>query len=168
MRKMIVIAALACLFSNQLIAQDDVSEDNLSTVAIVDQNRIQNEIGYQRFIFLEMSDEVRAEVQKLKTSLDQIVADSLVEENEDEVAFLQQKIQLINNKLNLLRNAMGNRGHDNRRSLAKYISGKYAEKYALIIDANVLRGGGNVLLIDNKKVTDLTDEIIETLDKELP
>ncbi len=161
-RMMAVLVVMVCAVSVGARAE------NPARVASVDLNRIQNEIGYQRLVFIETSDEVKAEVLKLRTQLDQILVDSLKEEEPAELVTLQAKIQAINNKLNIIRNAMSNRSSDYRKSLTRFISSRYAEQYALIVDAQMARSSGQLIVWKASEITDLTDDIIRELDRELP
>ena len=164
-KMLIVMVIMGCLLSSQLQAEEVVAAP--SAAASVDLNRIQNEVGYQRLMFLDTSDEVTAEIMRLRTTLDQTLVECVKEEDEGKSAILQAKIQAINNKLNAIRNAMSSRGSDYRRSLAKYISSQYSGKYALIVDAQMLRGSGQIIW-NSSGMIDLTDEIIQTLNKQLP
>jgi len=156
------VALLACLASSSLPAEEAVA------VASVDLNRIQNEIGYQRLVFIDMSDEVNAEILKLRTALDQALVECVREKDDGKLAILQTKIQSINNKINTIRNAMSYRNSDNRRVLTKFINSRYSGKYALIFDAQMARGSSQMIIWNSSKMMDITDEIIQALDRELP
>lgn len=162
-KMMAVVMFAGCLLSSSLLAQEVAA-----TVALVDLNRIQNEVGHQRLLFIDTSDEVKAEVLKLRTTLDQTLIECVKETDDSNVALLQTKIQSINNKLNTMRNAMGNRSSDYRKAVTKFIKSRYSEKYALILDAQVLRNGSQIIIGDASKITDLTDETIQALDRLLP
>ena len=157
-----VVTVIGCLLSSSLLAAE------VATVASVDLNRVQNEVGYQRLVFIDRNDEVKAEMLKLRKALDQTLIECVRENDDGKLAILQTKIQSINNKLNTIRNAMGYRNNDSRKALAKFINSKYSGKYALIIDAQMARNNGQVIVWDASRITDLTDEIIEALDRELP
>lgn len=162
-----VVLFVAVLLS---LSSTHVRAEGPTAIAVVDMNRLQNEVDYQRLFLLGASDEVRAEVTKMKASMDQILVESLASDDDAKVALLQNRIQTINNKLNLIRNALGNRngGRDNRRTLVEYIHQQYGEKYAVIIDAQMIRNNGQMILWNPTQVTDLTDEILKKLDKDLP
>ena len=157
-----VVTVIGCLLSGSVLASEAVS------VASVDLNRVQNEVGYQRLVFIDRNDEVKAEMLKLRTTLDQALIECVRENDDGKLAILQTKIQSINNKLNTIRNAMSYRHDDNRKALTKFIKSRYSEKYALVIDAQMARNNSQVIIWEAPKITDLTDEIIEVLDRELP
>jgi len=159
---MAIVAAMGCLLASNLLS------DEIATVASVDLNRVQNEVGYQRLACIETSDEVKAEMLKLRTALNQTLLDCVREEDEGKLAILQTKIQSINNKLHAIRNALNSRGGDYRKALIKFINSRYSQKYMLIIDAQQVRNSGQMIIWNNSKMTDLTDEIIQALDRELP
>lgn len=137
-------------------------------VASVDLNRIQNDVGSHRLIWLDVGEEARAEVLKLRRTLDQIVVESLKEEDDSKLAVLQTRLQSINNKLNILRGALGNRSCDYRKILAKYITRRYGETYAFIYDAQMAGNNWPMIIWSASNTPDLTEEIIQTLDRELP
>lgn len=137
-------------------------------VASVDLNRIQNDVGSHRLIWLDLGEEARGEVLKLRRILDQIVVASLKEEDDSNLAVLQARIQSINNKLNILRSALGNRNCDYRKILTKYITRRYGETYAFIYDAQMARNNWPMIIWSASSTPDLTEEIIQTLDRELP
>ncbi len=160
-----IVAVMGCVLSSNLQAEEVAAVP--SAAASVDLNRIQNEVGYQRLTFLDTSDEVTTEIMRLRTTLDQTLVECVKEEDEGKSAILQAKIQSINNKLNTIRSAMSSRGSDYRRSLAKFISSRYSGKYALIVDAQMLRSSGQIIW-NSSGMIDLTDEIIQTLNQQLP
>lgn len=160
-KMMAVVAAMGCLLANLLA-------DEIAAVASVDLNRVQNEVGYQRLACIETSDEVKAEMLKLRAALNQTLIECVREEDEGKLAILQTKIQSINNKINAIRNALNNRGGDYRKALIKFINSRYSQKYVLIIDAQQVRSSGQMIVLNYSKMTDLTDEIIQVLDRELP
>ncbi|MDP2943081.1 MAG: hypothetical protein Q8O36_06235 [Candidatus Omnitrophota bacterium] len=159
---MAVVTIIGCLLSSSLLAAE------VTAVASVDLNRVQNEVGYQRLVFMDTNDEVKAEMLKLRTALDQTLIECVRENDDGKLAILQTKIQSINNKLNTIRNAMSYRHDDNRKALTKFINSRYSGKYALVIDAQMARNNGQIIIWEAPKITDLTDEIIEVLDRELP
>lgn len=159
---MALLGAMVCLGAAGARAEE------LSKIATVDLNRIVNEVGYQRLVFMDTSDEVRAEIMKLRTTLDDMLMEGVKEQDDAKVAILQAKIQAVNNKLNIIRNAMSNRSSDYRKSLTKYISRRYSDTYAVIIDSQIARGSGQVIVWNATAIADLTDEIIRDLDRELP
>jgi len=161
-KMMAVITVTGCLLACSLPADEAVA------IASVDMNRVQNEVGYQRLVFIDTSNEVKTEMLKLRTALDQTLIECVRENDDGKLAILQTKIQSINNKLNTIRNAMSNRNFDNRKALTKYINSRYSEKYALIIDAQMVRNSGQIIIWNAPRMTDLTDEIIQALDRELP
>ena len=105
---------------------------------------------------------------RLRRTLDQIVVESLKEEDDSNLAVLQTRIQSINNKLNILRGAMGNRSCDYRILLTKYIASRYGETYALIYDGQMARNNWPMIIWSSSSTPDLTEEIIQTLHRELP
>ncbi len=157
-----VVTVIGCLLSGSLLAAE------VATVASVDLNRVQNEVGYQRLAFLDSNDEVKAEILKLRAALNQALIDCVRENDDGKLAILQAKIQSLNNKLNIIRNAMSNRSTDGRKGLMKFIKSQYSGKYALVIDSQMVRYNGQIIIWDASRITDLTDEIIKALDKELP
>ncbi|MFA5338747.1 MAG: hypothetical protein WC317_01195 [Candidatus Omnitrophota bacterium] len=157
-----VITVIGCLLSGSLLA------DEVSAVASVDLNQIQNEVGYQRLVFMDANDEVKAEMLKLRKALDQALIECVRENDDGKLAILQTKIQSMNNKLNTIRNTMSYRNSDHRRALTKFIKSRYSGKYALVIDAQMARNNSQVIIWDAPRMTDLTDEIIQELDRELP
>ncbi len=159
---MAVVTIIGCLLSSSLLAAE------VTAVASVDLNRVQNEVGYQRLVFMDTNDEVKAEMLKLRTALDQTLIECVRENDDGKLAILQTKIQSINNKLNTIRNAMSYRHDDNRKALTKFINSRYSGKYALVIDAQMARNNGQIIIWEAPRITDLTDEIIEVLDRELP
>lgn len=159
---MAVIAAIVCLLSGSLSAAE------ATAVASVDVNRVQNEIGYERLSFINTNDEVRAEILKLRKALNQALMECVRENDDSKLAILRTKIESINNKLNILRNVMNYRNSDSRKGLVKFINSRYSGKYALVIDAQMCRNNSQIIVWNAPKMTDLTDEIIKELDKELP
>ncbi|MDD5072988.1 MAG: hypothetical protein PHX64_02860 [Candidatus Omnitrophica bacterium] len=159
---MAVLTVIGCLLSGSLLAGE------VSAVASVDLNQIQNEVGYQRLVFMNANDEVKAEMLKLRKTLDQALIECVRENDDSKLAILQTKIQSINNKLNAIRNAMSYRSSDHRRALTRFIKNRYSGKYALVIDAQMGRNNSQVIIWDAPRMTDLTDEIIQELDRELP
>lgn len=159
---MATVMLSGCLLSNSILA------DEVAAVASVDLNRIQNEVGYQRLAFIDTSDEVQAEMLKLRKELDQKLIECVKEKDDGKLAILQTQIQSLNNKLNTIRNALSNRNPDIRKALTKFIKNRYSKKYALIIDTQLVRNSGPTIIWDASKMTDLTDEIIQALDQELP
>jgi len=160
-KMMAVMMVMGCLLASSALA-DEVA------VASVDLNRIQNEVGYQRLVFIDTSDEVKVEILKLRTKLDQTLVECVREQDDGKLAILQTRIQSINSKLNTIRNAITSRSVDYRKLLAKFINSRYSKKYALIIDAQMVRNSGQIITWNASRMTDLTDEIIRVLDKELP
>lgn len=160
-KMMAVMMVMGCLLASSALA-DEVA------VASVDLNRIQNEVGYQRLVFIDTSDEVKVEILKLRTKLDQTLVECVREQDDGKLAILQTRIQSINSKLNTIRNAITSRSIDHRKLLAKFINSRYSKKYALIIDAQMVRNSGQIITWNASRMTDLTDEIIRVLDKELP
>ncbi|HOW97107.1 MAG TPA: hypothetical protein P5567_08085 [Kiritimatiellia bacterium] len=138
------------------------------TVASVDLNRIQNDVGNQRLMWLDMGEEARAEILNLRRSQDRLMVQCLKEDDDSKQAVLQTQLQSINNKLNMLRSALGNRGNDPRKALTRYIARRYGETYALVYDAQVERNNWSLIVWSASSVPDLTEEIIQTLDRELP
>ena len=159
---MAIVTAIGCLLSGSLLAAE------VAAVASVDLNRIQNEVGYQRLVFIDRNDEVKAEMLKLRTALDQALVECVRENDDGKLAILQTRIQSMNNKLNTIRNAMSYRNSDNRKALTKFIRNRYSGKYALVIDAQMARNNSQIIIWEAPRITDLTDEIIEVLDQELP
>lgn len=159
---MAVVTVIGCLLSGSLLAAE------VTAVASVDLDRVQNEVGYERLVFIVRNDEVKAEMLKLRKALDQALIECVRENDDSKLAVLQAKIQSLNNKLNTMRNAMSYRHNDNRKALAKFIKSRYSGKYALVIDAQMARNSHQIIIWDAPKMTDLTDEIIEVLDRELP
>lgn len=160
-KMMAVMMVMGCLLASSALA-DEVA------VASVDLNRIQNEVGYQRLVFIDTSDEVKVEILKLRTKLDQTLVECVREQDDGKLAILQTRIQSINSKLNTIRNAITSRSIDHRKLLAKFINSRYSKKYALIIDAQMVRNSGQIITWNASRMIDLTDEIIRVLDKELP
>ena len=162
MKRTAMLVFMVCMLSMCVQAEET------SDVASVDLNRVQNEVGYQRLVFLDASDEVKAEIVKLRQALDQIMLESVREEDDSKIALLQARSQSINNKLNIIRNTMSMRNSDYRRALIRYINTRYSEKYALVLDQQMFRNNDQVLVSDASKIVDLTNEIIQTLNQELP
>jgi Skp family chaperone for outer membrane proteins len=160
-KMMAVIMVMGCLLASSALA-DEVA------VASVDLNRIQSEVGYQRLVFIDASDEVKAEILSLQRKLDKTVIECVKEQDEGKLEILETRIKSINKKLNIIRSAMTSRRIDHKKSLAKFINGRYSKKYALIIDAQMFRNSGQIIFWNASRMTDLTDEIIQMLDKELP
>ena len=94
--------------------------------------------------------------------------ESVREEDDSKIALLQARSQSINNKLNIIRNTMSMRNSDYRRALIRYINKRYSEKYALVLDQQMFRNNDQILVSDASKIIDLTNEIIQTLNQELP
>ena len=162
MKRTAMLVFLVCMLSMCVQAEE------MGNVASVDLNRVQNEVGYQRLVFLDASDEVKAEIIKLRQALDQIMLESVREEDDSKIALLQARSQSINNKLNIIRNTMNMRNSDYRRALIRYINKRYSENYALVLDQQMFRNNDQVLVSDASKIVDLTNEIIQTLNQELP
>ncbi|MBN2301497.1 MAG: hypothetical protein JXN60_03165 [Lentisphaerae bacterium] len=158
-----IITVITCLWSGNLTA-----DETAGVAASVDLNRIQNEVGYQRLVFLDTNDEVKAEILKLRTALDQALIECVRDKDDSNMAIFQTKIQSINNKLNTIRNALSSRSTDHRKALTKFIKSRYSEKYSLIIDAQMAMHHGQTIIWNVSEMIDLTDEIIQTLDHELP
>ena len=162
MKRTAMLVFLVCMLSMCVQAEE------MGNVASVDLNRVQNEVGYQRLVFLDASDEVKAEIIKLRQALDQIMLESVREEDDSKIALLQARSQSINNKLNIIRNTMNMRNFDYRRALIRYINKRYSGNYALVLDQQIFRNNDQVLVSDASKIVDLTNEIIQTLNQELP
>ncbi len=157
-----IIMAIVCLLSGNLLAGEAI------LVASVDLNRVQNGVDYQRLLFLDANDEVKAELLKLRTALNEALHECVNENDDGKLTILQTKIQSINNKIEVLRNAMSNRSTDGRKGLMKFIKSQYSGKYALVIDSDIVSNNDQIIIWNSPKITDLTDEIIEALDRELP
>jgi Skp family chaperone for outer membrane proteins len=160
-KMMVLIVVMGCLLASSALAGE-------VAVASVDLNRIQNEIGSQRLVFIDASDEVKAEILSLQKTLDETLIECVKEQDDGKLAILQARIQSINKKLNMIRSAMTSRRIEHKKSLAKFINSRYSKKYALIVDAQMFRNSGQLIVWNASRIDDLTDEIIQILDKELP
>ncbi len=157
-----LVAIAACL-----MAAHPLYAESAPRIAQVDLNRVQNELGYQRLFMANVHPDVKAEIIKLKQSLDTLLLEVVREEDESKATLLQARVNSINNKLNTISSAMGNRGVDHRKAASKLVAERFGSTYPLIIDSQMMRGH-QLIVWNSKDVVDITDEVIRTLDSELP
>lgn len=138
-------------------------------VARFSANQVQQEIGYENVGLLTASAEVRAKLAEIQKERSQLSSKILSIKSDGDMEKLQVELRILENKKNLLTQALGTlQNSDLSKTISDYVKKYWGEKYGLIYNAdNGSTWQGYGVIYANYTEDDLTGAIGEKIKKEL-
>ena len=132
-------------------------------------NQVQQEIGYENIGLLTASPELRAKLAEIQKERSQLSSKIVSIKSEGDMEKLQVELRILENKKNLLTQALSSlQDNDPAKTIGEYVKKYWGDKFGLIYNSdNGSFWQAHVIISANYYEEDLTREIGEKIKKDL-
>lgn len=136
-------------------------------IAVVQMNRLTNDIDYDRIRLLNLDKDTIEAIKKINADQAKLKKDIIEVTDEVKLMDIQKQVDFNNKKLMILRdrNGGGNRDVNIQKLAGDFVVKRYAGRFAMILqDTNGIDGR---VLYKNVKITDISEEAADAFKKDL-
>jgi len=147
------------------VAGQPAAERPKLTIAIVNMEQVQQEIGYQNLRLLSADKDLRAKMKELRVRGEELKGKIVAAEDDTAISTLTRAVQSLNTKREALMSLSRN-NDDYRQALAAWIRTTYADKFDIVATGQIQQNQQQILML-RARYEDITDQVVAALQAEL-